>query len=289
MMLFDNRELAILLWLALGLGLALMSKRTRSSVGQAAQALVQPKLVFFLWLPMIAYVDLVLWLMGVAGIWTSDLVSETIFWLFGPGIVLFSRFDKAAKDPHFLRRGLLAILEFTIVIEFVVNLYPLNLVIELFLVPVLFFLGATLVVATLKPEYHPAKVLLETLLALIGFALVIYGVVWIVRNPVRFATVGNLREFVVPILLTLGFAPFVYAVAVLTTYGRLFALLSWKLDENRGLARYAKWRLFRATFGRLRSLRQFNLFPWRLTASMDREAVRRVVARFKSGNTGSAP
>ncbi len=222
-MLFDNRELAILIWLGVGLALSLMSSRIRPSVGRAARALVEPKLVFFLWLPMIAYVYLLVWLMGLAGIWTSDLVSETLFWLFGPGIILFSRFDRATSDPHFLRRGLLAILEFTILIELVVNLYPLNLVAELILVLIL-FLGATLAVAALKPEYRSARVLLEILLALTAFALVIYGIVRIVRNPRGFATVGTLREFVVPILLTLGLAPFVYGVAVLTTYGRLFSL-----------------------------------------------------------------
>ncbi len=65
--------------------------------------------------------------------------------------------------------------------------------------------------------------------------------------------------------------------------------MNWKLGENKRLARYAKWRLVRATRGRLKSLRRFDRYPWRLTASMDREGVRRVVARFKAGDTAPAP
>jgi hypothetical protein len=282
---FDNRELAILIWILLGLGAAGISKRIRPSLVQVARAFVQPKLLV-VWIAMLVYIGLELWLLAFLQVWTADLLGESIFWLLGPGIILFSRFDKAATDPKFLRRALFSILELTILFEFLINLYPLGLVAELLLVPILVVLGLTAVVTALKPEYGPARKLLDGILALAGLALLTYALVRVVRDPGGFATIGNLREFVLPILLTLGFVPFVYGVAVMTTYGTMFNRLDWKLDDNKPLARYAKWRLVRATRGRLKSLRRFSLYPWRLTSSMDRAAVSRVVDRFKSGDTG---
>jgi len=282
---FDNRELAILIWLFICIGGAFAIKRIRPSLVQVSTTIVHPKLLI-LWVSMLIYIGLLVWLLALVEVWTTDLIGETIFWFFGPAVILFSRFDKAESDPMFLRRALRSILEFTLLAEFVINLYPLSLLAELFLVPVVTILALTAAFAALKPEYRQARTLLDVLLALFGFAFLTYAVVQIVRSPESFVTLATLRELVLPILLTLGFVPFVYGVAVAASYGTLFGRLNWKLDSNKPLARYAKWRLLRATRFRLKSVRRFKLFPWRLTSSMDRAAVRRAVTRFKSGDSG---
>jgi hypothetical protein len=284
-LILDNRELAILIWAVVALVGVLSIGRIRPSVVQLLRTVVHPKLLI-LWVSMLIYIGLLVWLLALVHVWTTDLISETVFWFFGPAVILLSRFEKAKSDPLFLRRALRSILEFTLLAEFVINLYPLNLAAELVLIPVVTFLALTATVAALKPEYQSARKLLDVLLALIGFGFLIYAVVQIIRSPESFVTLSNLRELLLPILLTLGFVPFVYGVAVAATYGELFGRLNWKLDANKALARYAKWRLLRATRFRLKSIRRFNLYPWRLTSSMDRAAVGRVIARFKAGDTG---
>lgn len=75
-MLFDSRELAILIWMFLALVLAASSKRIRPSLIQVGKALVQSKLLV-LWLTMLTYIGGLIWLLAVSGIWTTDLVGET--------------------------------------------------------------------------------------------------------------------------------------------------------------------------------------------------------------------
>jgi hypothetical protein len=94
---------------------------------------------------MVMYITGAVLVLRVVSLWTTDLLSETAFWLFGPAIVLFFKTDVAVEDPQFFRRKLATLLTTSVVVEFVVNLHPLGIVAEMFLVPSLFILGGLLV------------------------------------------------------------------------------------------------------------------------------------------------
>jgi hypothetical protein len=98
---------------------------------------------------------------------------------------------------------------------------------------------------------------LEFLLGFLGFALIGYTILHVVDAPEEFATLDNLRRFLVPILLSLAFLPFVYGVAVFALYDSLFSRLDWK-PGGKELPSYAKRRIFRAALFRLRTVRRFS-------------------------------
>lgn len=284
-MVLDNRELALVGWLGLLFVFALVNRTGRSALTQLAAAFLKVPLVL-IFLSMVVYVAGLVFLLHWARLWTLPLISETVLWFFGPAVILLSRFDRASNNPRFLREALLGVLKYTLILEFVMNLRPAGLLVEILLVPILTIVTLLHLVAGLKEEHRAVRTFMDILLAVFGLSLFLYTVVGVVQDPREFATYENLLELLVPILLTLAFVPFVYVVAVLTTYGRLFSLMNWKLSENPSLARYAKWRLFLATLLRLKTLRRFDKCPWRLVASMDKPAIRRVVSRFQAGDTG---
>jgi hypothetical protein len=152
---FDNRELALLAWAAALLVLAIIARSIRPALVAVINALFQPKLLTTFIL-MAMYAGVLVWLLSLARIWTPAVAAETLFWFFGPAIVLYSQFDKASRDPHFFRRTALATLTVTVVIEFVINLYPFNLMVELLLVPVLALIGGMLALAA-QPQYRQIK------------------------------------------------------------------------------------------------------------------------------------
>lgn len=272
----DNRELALVIWLLALLTFGLLSKRMRPSFISVFKALAAPKIIFVIAL-MAAYAGLLVYLLYLGNIWTWDLVSETLFWFFGPAIVLFSRFDKAGQDPRFFRRTLVTAIELTVLIEFLVNVYPLSLIAELFLVPVFVLIGGMVAVASTKKEYRQVKAFLDVILVLIGLSFLGYAIYRIVEDPQGFPTFGTLREFSVPILLTVALLPFVYAMAVFATYEIMFLRLRWKLKDGK-LLRYAKWRVFRAALFRLRTITRFaSAYPSALTDRSSRADVDRVV------------
>jgi hypothetical protein len=119
---FNNRELALLFWVGVLLIFAIASKRIRPSLIAVLHAIFEPKLLT-IFILMAAYAGLLVWLLSLAHIWTPAVTAETVFWFFGPAIVLFSKFNTAGRDPHFFRRTALATLTITVVIEFLINLY----------------------------------------------------------------------------------------------------------------------------------------------------------------------
>jgi hypothetical protein len=245
---FDNRELALLAWAAALLVLAIIARSIRPALVAVIDALFEPKLLTTFIL-MAMYIGVLVWLLSLARIWTPAVAAETLFWFFGPAIVLYSQFDKAGRDPHFFRRTALATLTVTVVTEFVINLYPLDLMMELLLVPLVALIGGMLALAT-EPQYRQIKGLLELLLGVLGFALIGYTILHIMDAPEEFATLDNLRRF-----LVLAFLPFVYGVAVFALYDSLFSRLDWK-PGGKELPAYAKRRIFRAALFRLRTVRR---------------------------------
>jgi hypothetical protein len=252
---FDNRELALLAWAIALLVLCVIARSIRPALAAVIDSLFAPKLLTTFIL-MATYAGVLVWLFSLARIWTPAVAAETLFWFFGPAIVLYSQFDKAGRDPHFFRRTALATLTVTVVIDFVINLYPFNLVVELLLVLLFAFLGGMLALAT-EPEHRQVKGLINFLLAVLGFVLIGHTILHIVDAPEEFATLDNLRRFLVPILLSLAFLPFVYGVAVFALYDSLFSRLDWK-PGGKELPAYAKRRIFRAALFRLRTVRRFS-------------------------------
>jgi hypothetical protein len=275
----DNREFALVAWILLGLAAALVSKNLRASLGSVVKTLLGWKLLLIFG-SMTVYVSALVFLLSVAGLWTTDLVSETVFWFLFSGLVILFRAVNAGGQEDFFKRTVFSVFAITAISEFLLNLRPLGLVLELLLVPLLVLLFGTLAVAETKREDSHVRGFLLGLITAIGLILLGYTVAGMVTDPQEFLTYENLLEFLLPILLTAGAIPFVYGIALLTTYGSLFSRLNWKLDRHRVTRRYAKRRVLRAGHVRLqRAHRLASRFAWLVGSDDDEEAVDRAIAQ----------
>jgi hypothetical protein len=113
---------------------------------------------------------------------------------------------------------------------------------------------------------HEAGFLLGAATAVVLFVLGIHAGRDGFRRPDAYFTYENLLELLLPILLTMGLIPFVYATALLTTYGGLFSRLNWKLEQQPGIRRYAKRRVLQAGNIRLgRAHRLAQKLAWKIS------------------------
>ncbi len=162
-----NREWAILIW-GIGIFLVLMARREiRSSIGTLLRTLLSPQLLIPL-LVMIGYVVGEAWLGHKARLWRSDLIKDTIIWFIISALALFFGYSQASRQPHYFRRRLVAAIGLPVYVEFLANLFVLNLIAELALQPFLLLL-AIFVAAT--ESYENLRVLrtpLNVMLGLVG-------------------------------------------------------------------------------------------------------------------------
>jgi hypothetical protein len=168
-------------------------------------------------------------------------------------------YDKANTEGKYFKKVLLDNVKLVVLLEFIINLYDFNFVVEFLLVPVLFVITAMLVISGTKQEYKPAKKLFQFVLAIYGISLIIFALVQVIGDFKDFATIYNLKDFLLSPLLTVSFLPFVYFLALYATYESLFTRVDIFLkDQNKELIRFTKWRILRACLFNLKKLHRFS-------------------------------
>lgn len=252
----SNREIALLIWLVIFLVALVAYRPARESLRPLLELIFFSKITVSL-IAMLVYVALVIVAFAKVGLWHLWMVKDTLFWLFGTAIILLGNTTKTAEEEHYFKKLALDNLKFAVVLDFVLNLYVFNLFVELLLLPVLAFLAMLAVVAGTKDEYAPVKKLISAVTALIGFGFLLYAVVSMTHNFHDFATLKNLEDFLVPIVLTLTFLPFVYGMALFSVYELLFVRLDLPLRNNQELAAYTKRQVFKVCGLRLRKVNRF--------------------------------
>lgn len=177
------------------------------------------------------------------------------------------------EDDQYFRNLFRGSLKLSGIFEFIVVAYTFSLVTELVLVPILFFLAATLAFASTKPEYAKVKVLLELILGTFAAVLVWNSVSSIWSQPDQFFTTDTGRNFVLPILLTVGSIPVFYLLFCYSHIEQARIQIDQKTFQSDDLKRYARRRFFlifplRPWLLR-RATRQFHTLPARTNADVD--------------------
>lgn len=129
---------------------------------------------------------------------------------------------KAIDNDHYVRNIILQNLKLICILEFLVNTYVFNFWVELFIIPLITFIGLTKVVAEMNSKNKDAVKFLNFLMGISGIAIIGYVSFYLLRDFRNLATVANLKELTLPILLTTLFLPFIYANALWMQYNEIF-------------------------------------------------------------------
>jgi hypothetical protein len=162
-----------------------------------------------------------------------------------------------------------------------INLYVLHILAELLLVPSLFSVAALFAVSDTKQEYAPVKRLVQFIMGATGLSLLSYAVARLAGDPESFASVDNLRLFLLPIVLTVVFLPFIYGLAIYSGYEQIFVRAKiWVTDID--LASYTRRQIFRACLFRLSRVNRFaSRYAVRLSTVKSESDVSRLIADFQ--------
>lgn len=274
---FNNREIAVAFWLLVLLVWALRDQRIRKSLRNLLTALLQWKVVSILLLQA-SYVFLVVLGLEKLGIWNMpDNLKDTVVWAVTVAFGMLISINDALRDEAFFRRAVRDALKLTIVLEFVIGLYPFSLLIEFVLIPVLAILGALLAISEMKPEYSSVKRIIGWLVAIAGLLLLWHSLQSIVTDWDAFASYDHLIELILPSLLTILFLPFLYLLALFLMYESIFIRLRiWNQDPD--LIKYAKLRLLLRFGFNLSQLQKWSKKNTNLRLS-GRDEVLRLVAK----------
>lgn len=199
-------------------------------------------------------------------------------------------FSTTHKDEHFFRRLVLRNFSVAVLIEFVVNLHTFPLLAELALMPTVLLLVMTHAYSQLQarrdPALRQAEKALGVFLSIVGVVALAFALKYVARNFDEVATRETVREFVLPVLLTAGFIPFLYALGLTSVYQTTLAMIRFGMKGNDVLYRSARRQIVRACGVSLAKAQLFeSKFRGRLFGATDDADVSRVLTEFRAATS----
>ena len=118
-------------------------------------------------------------------------------------------------------------------LSFVVNLYTLPFNAEFFLVPIIFVFAVLRVIADTRAELKSAKIFIDIILGLIGMMVFTFAI-WGVTHQIETLSVSKiLLSFLIPILLSLSYVPYLYLMALYIAYEWIFARINIHVNDDK--------------------------------------------------------
>lgn len=221
---FNNREIALLLWLAVIVLAVLLSKLRKSLV--PIVKILTSKMFLIIFSLIGAYLFGIILVLKNLEVWQTSNLKDVLFWLFTVGLILVFKINDAKSNAYF--KGIfLSAIKWTIILEFVVNLYSFSLFTEIVILPVLVFLAMTQAVAEMDEKHKVVSKFLRNVIALAGLSIFSYSLYKTVINFEAVLTFQNLVSFLLPSTITILFIPFVYFLALYSTYESYFIHLDF--------------------------------------------------------------
>ena len=171
-------------------------------------------------------------------LWDTSFINDTIVWIVGVAFVMYLNVNRVNND-EFFKKTIIDNLKLIIVLEFIINLYVFNFWVELFLVPLIAILVGVMGISSSNPENKQVESCLNTVFIVIGMGFLSYAIYNIIIDFQGFLSIDNLKKFLLPIVFTVIFLPFIYVMALYVTYDLIFRQIM-NLIKDESLARYTR-------------------------------------------------
>jgi hypothetical protein len=276
----NTRETALVVWLAAFLAWALTKRDARSSFGQVLKTIFTSKWLGGVIGATAAYAVLTIVLLRYFGYWENEMVKTSAVWFFG--IALVAIFRTKRTYARYFRHLVLDNLALAAVVEFVVNVHTFPLLVEFVLVPLAFLLVGVQAVTEAYPEQAAARKPVVWLLSVLGLIALSFSLVYLVGHFEEVATATAIKDFLLPLVLTAFFLPYLYVVRLIIVWQTMLHMIRSGLEGNRQLYRFTRRSVIRACGLSLRRAEFFEArFRGRLWGAANEEQVLRVVVQFR--------
>jgi hypothetical protein len=235
----NTREAAATFWLVAFAAFVVFHRSTRPSAVGVLKALAKPVLLAPLAIAAL-YAGAEIWALQRFGLWSATNLKTTILWLATFAFVTMFEVANAKERPASLGKITRDVVSVTAVLVFITGLHTFPLIVELIAFPLVTLIALTGEFAKHKPEHAPAARLLSCMTTAIGFLYLGFSLLKTVEQWQKAATWNTASEFVIPILLSLGFLPFLYGWRTYVAYNSMFTTIGIFGIESR-LVPYARW------------------------------------------------
>jgi hypothetical protein len=288
---FNNREIAILIWLAILVVYVLSAKPLRNSVKALMKAFFEKHISTTL-LTLIVYTVLEVTLLKQVLLWDYALLKDTIAWVL---FVAFGLIMSLATDRmryklagQFFKSVLWVSIKLILVFEFVVNLYAFNLILEFIFIGLMSVIAMMSAVAGFDKKHWQVQKVCDYIMSIYGISILAYSGYRIFADFSGFATFETLKSFMLPLLLTVLYIPYLYVLSLVFAYEDIFIRLTVFFRDNQGLRRVAKWEAIKSCLLNINKFQKFKTagFLQLLEAKTEQDVIR-IIRNLKEPTTAN--
>lgn len=190
------------------------------------------------------YVEVIILFLALLDYWKPDFLKETIFWFLGSAFLLMLNSRKALENKNYFKKIFRDSLKLIILLEFITNFYSFNLLWELIIIPFISFIVILDIVAGYKNEHRAVKKLTQSILSIIGITLFVFAIKQIFIRHGEFINVDTAKIFLLPIILTILYLPFLYLYVLYMKYENVYMRIGFPFVKNDPVFKNIKKRIF---------------------------------------------
>lgn len=259
----DNRETALAVWLCIALAWMIYKNEVRKSLIIVLKTFFLKPILISIFL-MSSYILSMVLLLSWIGIWNESQLKTTLVWSITVGLILLFRVNKISNDKTFFTKAIRENFKLTIIIDFIMNLNVLSFWIEFILIPIMVVITGVLAITERDEKYIDVQKLMTIIVSIIGWSLFVYASWQVYIHFNKIATLETLRSFIIPILFSILYLPFIYLAIVYMAYENVFVRLQFVIKDA-SLHKYAKQQLL------LQLMFNIQLLPIWLKAAWTRD------------------
>lgn len=232
---FNNRELAIGIWLIIAFIAILFTKAGRDFLKNTLPILFCKKFVIF-YLIMIVVLVSGVWLLYDIKFWDRGMLKDTILWVFFVEIPICAKAIKEAKDERFFFKIIKESVQIAVVIEFILNYWAFSFWTEFIVFPIFVVCGVLFAVAQYQKQRSIEK-FFEGIFIIVSLVLIFTAIINMIKDPFSIINVENLKLLILPTILLLINMPVIYGLSLHCVYEQIFIRLKGQPNEKKKM----KW------------------------------------------------
>jgi hypothetical protein len=241
----SNREVAIVIWLAVLTLFMLINQDTRKGLFGLLKALFDIKIMRVL-IALTFYVLLLTVGFYKIRAWHLYLLKDSVLWFFSVALVIFFNINKVDNNSYF-RDIINDSIKWAIFLEFAMNFYTFSLMTELIIAPLLAFITIIKVYseayAKQDDKYAAVSKLFSILFSAAGWAFGAFVIYKTVTQYNQLLSLANLQSLLLPVVYTAAVIPFMYLLAVYVKYETLLIRIHF-MTNNEELQKKLKRNVF---------------------------------------------
>ncbi|MCC6598768.1 MAG: hypothetical protein IT559_08265 [Alphaproteobacteria bacterium] len=238
---FSNRELALMIWVAL-IVIAILFKSDWRKLCKPILKILSERVIIVAFAVYYVYVAFLVFFLEDLHLWDTSQLKNTVIWSIFVGISTIFRVASQREEKHhiFFKKWLHDSIGVTVFVEFLVSFKTFSLIAELILQPFLALIVMVGAYSESRDEYKKAEQLCNVILGIAFIVIAYHAVQGVFVDYNVFASVATLKDFITPILLSIFFTPFLYVLYAYSTYETFFIRMQW-IFKDEELRKFAKF------------------------------------------------